>query len=108
MLSQAPTAFGSDAVRKRVDQTTILGQAPIPGSAPLSARLRKSPYFEQTLQAGVAEFTVYNRMLMPLIFDGGHETEYKALTEDAVIWDVAAERQVELKGPQMPKNSHSI
>jgi glycine cleavage system aminomethyltransferase T len=84
---------------------SILGQASkgIPGAAPLSARLRKSPYFEKTLQAGVAEFTVYNRMLMPLRFQEGAEVEYKALTEDAAIWDVAAERQVELLGPDAYK-----
>ena len=26
-------------------------------------------------------------------------TEYRALTEDVAIWDVAAERQVEIRGP---------
>jgi glycine cleavage system aminomethyltransferase T len=83
----------------------LVGQVPkgIPGAAPLSARLRKSPYFEKTLQAGVSEFTVYNRMLMPLAFEGGREMEYNALTQDAAIWDVAAERQVELKGPDSGK-----
>lgn len=81
----------------------VLTQPHIPGSAPLSARLRKSPFFDRTLEAGVAEFTVYNRMLMPLVYSEGYETEYRALTEDAAIWDVAAERQVELKGPDAAK-----
>lgn len=75
----------------------------IPGSAPLSSRLRKSPYFERTLAAGVAEFTTYNRMLMPLGYEEGVATEYKALTENVAIWDVGAERQVELKGPEAAK-----
>ena len=73
----------------------------IPGAAPLSARLRKSPFFESTCAAGVQEFTVYNRMLMPLVFDV--DREYVALTQDVAIWDVAAERQVELKGPDAHK-----
>lgn len=73
----------------------------IPGNAPLSTRLRKSPYFDRTISAGVKEFTVYNRMLMPLDFD--RRREYKALTEDVAIWDVAAERQVQLKGPDAGK-----
>jgi len=79
------------------------GKPTIPGSAPLSARLRKSPYFERTLEFGVSEFTVYNRMLMPLGYNEGHVAEYKALTEEAAIWDVSAERQVELKGPDAGK-----
>jgi len=96
-------AMASTVSNNAAETAVPLEQATIPGSAPLSARLRKSPYFERTLQAGVAEFTVYNRMLMPLGFNDGRETEYIALTEDAAIWDVAAERQVELKGPDASK-----
>lgn len=55
-------------------------------------------FHEKTLDHGVSDFTVYNRMLMPLAFEG-NEVEYKALTEDVAIWDVGAERQVELVGP---------
>ena len=79
------------------------GESIIPGTAPLSARLRKSPYFERVLEAGVAEFTVYNRMLMPIGFREGPDVEYEALTKNAAIWDVAAERQVQLKGPDAGK-----
>jgi len=64
-----------------------------------STRLRKSPYFERTLDYGVADYTVYNRMLMPIGYNEGPEVEYKALTEDVAIWDVGAERQVEVVGP---------
>ncbi len=97
-----PLVVGHDAAGQG-EEAGILGQPVIPGSAPLSARLRKSPYFERTLDHGVAEFTVYNRMLMPLLFKEGHEVEYTALTEDVTIWDVAAERQVGLKGPDAAK-----
>ena len=35
--------------------------------------------------AGVADYTVYNRMLMPIGYNEGPEVEYKALTEDVAI-----------------------
>ena len=75
----------------------------IPGNFTLSPRLRKSPFFDKTIEHGVGEFTIYNRMLMPLYYKEGLDTEYKALTEDVAIWDVAAERQVELRGPDAHK-----
>ena len=82
-------------------QTFSILRENISGNAALSTRLRKSPYFDRTVSSGVKEFTVYNRMLMPIVFDG--HREYKALTEDVAIWDVAAERQVQLKGPDAGK-----
>lgn len=67
------------------------------GIAP-STRLRPSPYFEATLAEGVTSFTVYNRMLMPTGY-GDPEGEYRRLLDGVAQWDVACERQVELKGP---------
>lgn len=72
--------------------------SPLRGTAHLSARLRKSPYFQRTVDMGVCDFTVYNRMLMPLGY-GSPEQEYQALTEGVAMWDVSAQRQVELRGP---------
>lgn len=80
----------------------------IPGLMALSPRLRKSPYFEKTVEQGVCEFTVYNRMLMPLYYSEGFDVEYKALTEDVAVWDVAAERQVELLGPDAHKLAQQL
>lgn len=74
----------------------------IPGAAAQSSRLRKSPFFERTVDAGVQDFTVYNRMLMPLGY-GHPDTEYRALTQDVAMWDVSAERQVEVSGPDASK-----
>ena len=86
----------------RYGDDASFGDVPtIPGIAPLSPRLRKSPFFESTCRSGVKEFTVYNRMLMPIVYD--FDREYRALTEDVAIWDVAAERQVQLKGPEAHK-----
>lgn len=77
------------------------GSAKLPAMAK-STRLRKSPFFEKTLTHGCNDFTVYNRMLMPIGF-GNPDAEYRALTQDVAIWDVGAERQVELSGPDAGK-----
>jgi aminomethyltransferase len=63
-----------------------------------SARLRPSPFYEATLQAGVTAFTTYNHMLMPTSF-GHPEEEYWRLLNGVSQWDVACERQVQLRGP---------
>ena len=62
-----------------------------------SARLRPSPFYEATLSAGVTAFTTYNHMLMPTSF-GHPEDEYWRLIRGVAQWDVACERQVELRG----------
>lgn len=62
-----------------------------------SARLRPSPFDEATLAAGVTAFTTYNHMLMPTSY-GSPEKEYWRLLRGVSQWDVACERQVELKG----------
>ena len=62
-----------------------------------SARLRPSPYFDATLAAGVTAFTTYNHMLMPTSF-GNPEAEYWRILRGVSQWDVAVERQVELRG----------
>jgi aminomethyltransferase len=67
-----------------------------------SARLRPSPYFEATRAAGVTAFTTYNHMLMPTSF-GHPEDEYWRLINGVALWDVAVERQVELRGPDALK-----
>lgn len=63
-----------------------------------SARLRPSPFYEATLADGVTAFTTYNHMLMPTSF-GSPEEEYWRLVKGVSQWDVACERQVQLKGP---------
>ncbi len=60
-------------------------------------RIRKSPFFEGTLKAGVTSFTTYNHMFMPTMYKS-HEEDHRSLVEDVSIWDVAAERQVQIEG----------
>lgn len=63
-----------------------------------SPRVRPSPYFDVTVEEGVTAFTSYNHMLMPVSF-GDPDAEYDRLINGVSMWDVAAERQVELNGP---------
>ena len=60
-------------------------------------RIRKSPFFEETIKSGATNFTTYNHMVMPVGYTTSKE-EYKSLIEDVTLWDVAAERQVQVIG----------
>ncbi len=68
-------------------------------SLTLSPRIRKSPFFDATVAAGVISFNTYNRMLMPTGY-GNPEAEYWRLIEGVSMWDVAVERQIQLQGPE--------
>ncbi len=59
---------------------------------------RKSVYFDATLADGVASFSVYNHMLIPAHF-GNPQAEYDSLMTGVSMWDVAAQRQIEISGP---------
>ncbi|NNE95991.1 MAG: glycine cleavage system protein T [Acidimicrobiales bacterium] len=63
-----------------------------------SPRIRRSPYFESTVAAGATSWTVYNKMLMPTSY-GDVKAEYDRLVNGVAMWDVAAERQVQIEGP---------
>ena len=62
------------------------------------ARLRRSPFFNATLNGGCSSYTVYNHMLLPTAYDD-LEKEYWKLLNDVTVWDVSVERQVEITGP---------
>lgn len=64
----------------------------------LGPRVRKSPYYEATVAAGVSAFTIYNHMYMPMSY-GDVAEEYRRLTARVALWDVASERQIEIVGP---------
>ena len=64
----------------------------------IGSRLRTSPFYDATIRAGARSFTVYNRMYMPTGF-GDPAAEYERLNTAVALWDVAAERQVEIVGP---------
>ena len=62
-----------------------------------SRRLRSTPYTSRIEKQGVTAYTIYNHMLLPAAF-GSIEDSYKHLKEHVQVWDVAAERQVEISG----------
>ncbi len=66
---------------------------------PLHYTVRRSPYFERTLAEGACEFMVYNHMYMPMDYGRDPSEDYEAITQTATLWDVGAERQAELRGP---------
>ncbi len=63
-----------------------------------SRRLRRTPFSDGVEAAGVKAYTIYNRMLLPTVFRSISE-DYHHLKTAVQIWDVAVERQVELRGP---------
>ena len=67
-----------------------------------SRRLRSTPYTSRIEKQGVTAYTVYNHMLLPAAF-GSIEESYHHLKKDVQVWDVAAERQVEISGKDSAK-----
>ncbi len=63
-----------------------------------SSRTRPSPYYDATVAAGVQGFSVYNHMLLPTFYVSAEE-DYWPIINGVSMWDVAVERQVELRGP---------
>ncbi len=63
----------------------------------LTARIRKSPFFDATIAAGATQFSVYNRTYLP----GGYaspEQEFWSLVNDVALWDVTCQRVIEISG----------
>ena len=67
-----------------------------------SRRLRSTPYTSRIESQGVTAYTTYNHMLLPASF-GNLEKEYFHLKEHVQVWDVAAERQVQITGKDSTK-----
>ncbi|NVK42470.1 MAG: aminomethyl transferase family protein [Oceanospirillaceae bacterium] len=76
---------------------------PTPVEMLISTRVRKSPYWHLAYEAGCWRATVYNRMYHPRGYvrpeDGGAMVEYQSLVNDVTLWNVAVERQIQVKGP---------
>ena len=62
-----------------------------------SRRVRSTPFTSRIEKQGVTAYTVYNHMLLPAAF-GSIEDSCEHLKKDVQVWDVAAERQVEIFG----------
>jgi aminomethyltransferase len=73
----------------------------------IDQRIRKGPYWHLSQAAGCWCHSVYNRIYHPRAYikpeDGGLMEEYKYLTEHVTMWNVAVERQIQVKGPDAEK-----
>ena len=69
----------------------------------IDTRLRKGPYWHLSQAAGAWCYSVYNHVYHPRAYirpeDGGLMKEYEYLTEHVTMWNVAVERQIQVKGP---------
>jgi len=69
----------------------------------ISTRVRKSPYWHLSHEAGCWRATVYNRIYHPRGYvgpeAGGAAVEHEALTNHVTVWNVAVERQIQVRGP---------
>lgn len=70
-------------------------------------QIRKSPYFDATVRWGAKGFSVYNHMYIPRDF-GDPEQNFWNLVNEAILCDVAGERQVEITGPDAAKFMQSL
>ncbi len=61
-------------------------------------QVRKSPYSDAALRWGAQGFSVYNHMYIPRDF-GDPVQNFWNLVDEAILCDVAVERQVEITGP---------
>ena len=64
----------------------------------ISTRTRSTPFSSRVEACGVKAYTVYNHMLLPIVYRG-LEKDYWHLCEAVQVWDVSCQRQVEITGP---------
>ena len=120
-LTQLGKSWPSDQSRLKPRnvpiQLRITGDSRVsPGDEGISAegsrmlidqRVRKGPYWHLSQEAGAWCHSVYNRIYHPRAYvkpeDGGLMQEYKYLTEGVTMWNVAVERQIQVKGPDAEK-----
>ncbi len=68
------------------------------GDVGFGTQIRKSPYFDATVRWGAQGFSVYNHMYIPRDF-GDPVQNFWNLVNEAILCDVAVERQVQITGP---------
>jgi glycine cleavage system aminomethyltransferase T len=87
----------------RLVPVNLRQSGPTPVQMLISTRVRKSPFWHLSFEAGCWRATVYNRMYHPRGYvrpeDGGAMAEYDALVNRVTLWNVAVERQIRVRGP---------
>ena len=73
----------------------------------IDTRIRKGPYWHLSQKEGCWCHSVYNRIYHPRAYikpeDGGLMKEYEYLTQHVTMWNVAVERQIQVKGKDAEK-----
>ena len=73
----------------------------------IDTRIRKGPFWHLSQEQGCWCHSVYNRIYHPRAYikpeDGGLMKEYEYLTQHVTMWNVAVERQIQVKGPDAAK-----
>ena len=107
-LTQPSTVDQSD----RLVPYNLRQSGPTPQQMLISTRVRKSPYWHLSVEAGCWRCTVYNRMYHPRGYvkpeEGGAMVEYDALVNHVTMWNVAVERQIRVKGPDALKFTNYV
>ena len=107
-LTQPSTVDQSD----RLVPYNLRQSGPTPQQMLISTRVRKSPYWHLSVEAGCWRCTVYNRMYHPRGYvkpeEGGAMVEYDALVNHVTMWNVAVERQIRVKGPDAVKFTNYV
>ena len=85
------TLLTSNPIRNKMNDTSTKEFS-------FGTQVRKSPYFDATVRWGAQGFSVYNHMYIPRDF-GDPVQNFWSLVNDAILCDVAVERQVEITGP---------
>ena len=92
-----------DGLKKRILPINLRQSGNSDAQMLISTRVRKSPWWHLSKAAGCWAYTTYNHLYHPRAYvrpeDGGLMAEYKTLTEHVSMWDVAVERQIQVKGP---------
>src|SRR6056297_891228 len=87
----------------RLVPVNLRQSGPTPVQMLISTRVRKSPFWHLSHEAGCWRATVYNRTYHPRGYVrpeyGGAMAEYDALVNHVTLWNVAVERQIRVAGP---------
>lgn len=90
----------------RIVPCNLRQSGPTPVQMLISTRVRKSPFWHLSVEAGCWRATVYNRMHHPRGYvkpeEGGAMAEYTALVNRVTLWNVGVQRQIRVRG-RVPK-----
>lgn len=75
--------------------------------AAIGPRVRVSPFFDATQAAGLHSVSCYNHMWLPMSY-GNPDEEYERLTTGVSMWDVAAQRHIEVAGADADRVVQSV